>query len=92
MPEWPGASWDKRAVNENARRFLGIPQEHGGPSMMETPGVSRPASGMIWGAEDHQARCGKMPYELARPEAPLTRQVKGKDLRGLSVGFLAPVA
>ena len=30
-----------------------------------------------------------MPYELARPEAPLTRQVKGKYLRGLSVGVLA---
>ena len=41
MPEWLGASWDKRAVNENARRFLGIPQEHGGPSMMETPGKVR---------------------------------------------------
>jgi len=34
-------------VNENARRLLGIPQEHGGPSMMETPGASPLASGMM---------------------------------------------
>jgi len=47
LPEWLGASWDKRAVSaQNGGEREGS-QEHGGPSMMETPGASLPASGMM---------------------------------------------